>query len=47
MPQEVLSFKALLKSLMKVYKLEKILCQNDERKRKGATEKWKIILQSL
>ena len=44
---KVLSFEALLKSIMKVYKLEKILCQSDERKRKLFTEKWKTIMQNL
>ena len=37
----VFSFKALLKSIMKAYKLEKILSQNDERKIKLFTQKWK------
>ena len=44
---KVLSFEALLKSIMKVCKLEKILSQSDERKRKLFTEKWKTIQQSL
>ena len=44
---KVLSFETLLKSIMKVHKLEKILCQNDEKKRKLFTEKWKTILQNL
>ena len=44
---KVLSFEALLKSIMKVCKLEKILSQNDERKRKLLTEKWNTILQNL
>ena len=37
--QKVLSFEALLKSTMKVCKLEKILSQSDERKRKLFTGK--------
>ena len=44
---KVLSFEALLKSIMKVCKLEKILSQSDERKRKLFTEKWNTILQNL
>ena len=44
---KVLPFDALLKSIMKVCKLEKILSQSDERKRKLFTEKWKTILQIL
>ena len=43
---KVLSFEALLKSIMKIYKLEKILSQTDERKSKPFTEKWKTILQN-
>ena len=43
---EVISFEALLKSMMKVHKLEKILIPSDERK-KLFTEKWKRILQNL
>ena len=31
---KVLSFEAFLKSIMKIYKLEKVLSQSDERKRK-------------
>ena len=46
MSQEVRKF-FLLKSLMKVYRLEKILSKNDERKRKLFAEKWKTILQNL
>ena len=41
---KVLSFEALLKSIMEVCKLEKILSQSDERKRKLFTEKWNTIL---
>ena len=44
---KVLSFEALLKSIMKVYKLEKILSQSDERKRKLFTEKWKTAPVNL
>ena len=44
---KVLSFEALLKSIMKVYKLEKILSQSDQRKRKLFTEKWETTLQNL
>ena len=40
-------FEALIKSIMKVYRLEKALSQSDERKRKLCTEKWKTILQYL
>ena len=43
---KAVSFEALLKSIMKVHKLEKILSQSDERK-KLFTEKWKTILQNL
>ena len=43
----VLSFEALLKSIMKVYKLGRVLSQSDERKRKLFTEAWKKILQNL
>ena len=39
MSQEVLSFETFFKSIMKVYRLEKILSQSDERKRKLFTEK--------
>ena len=42
---KVLSFEALLKSIMKVYTLEKALYQSDERKRKLFTKKWKTIQQ--
>ena len=37
----------LWKSIMKVHKLETILSQSNERKRKLFTEKWKTILQNL
>ena len=40
-------FEALIKSIMKVFRLEKALSQSDERKRKLCTEKWKTILQYL
>ena len=43
---KVLCFEALLKSIMKVYKLEKILSQTNKRKRKLFTKKWKTILQN-
>ena len=43
----VISFEALVKSIMKVYKLEQIISQSVERKRKLFTEKWNIILQNL
>ena len=42
---KVLSFEALLKSIMKVYTLEKALYQSDERKRKLFTKKRKTIQQ--
>ena len=42
-----LYFEALLISSIKVRKLEKILGQSDERKRKLFTEKWKAIPQNL
>ena len=41
---KILSSEALLKSIIKVYKLEKIVNGSDERKRKGFTEKLKKIL---
>ena len=44
---KVLSFEALLKSIMKVYKREKTLCQSDESKRKLFTKKWKTIQHNL
>ena len=44
---KVISFEALMKSIMKVYRLEKTLSQSDERKIKLCTEKWKTILQNL
>ena len=37
----------LLKSIIKVYKLEKTLSQSDEKKRKLLPEKWKTIQQNL
>ena len=43
----VISFEALVKSIMKVYKLEQTISQSVERKRKLFTEKWNIILQNL
>ena len=42
---KVLSFEALLKSIIKVYTLEKALYQSDERKRKLFTKKRKTIQQ--
>ena len=39
---KVLSLEALLKSIMKLNKLEKT-CQSDKRKRKQFTRKWKKI----
>ena len=44
---KVISFEALLKSIMKGYKLEQTTSQSVERNRKLFTEKWKIILQTL
>ena len=44
---KVLSFEAILKSTMKVYKREKTLCQSDESKRKLFTKKWKTIQHNL
>ena len=44
---KVISFETLMKSIMKVYRLEKTLSQSDERKIKLCTEKWKTILQNL
>ena len=44
---KVLSFEALLKFIVKVCKLEKIVIQSDERKRKLFTQKWNTILQNL
>ena len=44
---KVISFEALMKSIMKVYGLEQTLSQSDERKRKLCIEKWKTILQNL
>ena len=44
---KVLSFEALLKSMMKVCQLEKILKQSVGRKKKLFTEKWNTILQNL
>ena len=41
---KILSSEALSKSIIKVYKLEKIVNGSDERKRKGFTEKWEKIL---
>lgn len=43
---KVLSLEALLKSIMKLNKLEKP-CQSDKRKRKQFTRKWKKIQQNL
>ena len=44
---KVISFETLMKSIMKVYRLEKTLSQSDEIKRKLWTEIWKTILQNL
>ena len=44
---KVLSLEALLKFILKVSKLEKIVIQSDERKRKLFTQKWNPILQNL
>ena len=45
--QKVFFCEALLKSIIKVHKLEKTLSQSDEKKRKLFTAKWKTILQTL